>query len=413
MIKAEIIAVGTELLMGQIANTNAQYISEKLALCGISVLYHVVVGDNIERLRAVTQTAKERSDVIIFTGGLGPTDDDLTKETVCSVFGRKMLLHEESLEKMLKYISTWTRETMPKNNIKQAYLPEGCMIVENNNGTAPGCIIEEENHTVILLPGPPKENRPMVEETVLPYLRKKTAVGLYSRVLRLCGIGESAAALIIDDLIKNQSNPTIAPYAKDAEVTLRITAMAKSEEEAQEIMLPTVQSIYARLGEYIYAEGDDESMEKTVVRLLAEKKKTLATAESCTGGLIGQTITSVSGASEVFGFGFVTYANEAKEKILGVKSETLEKFGAVSAETAVQMAMGARKASGADIAVSVTGIAGPGGGSDEKPVGLVYIGISTEDETKAHKFNFSGNREKIRLRTCINALNLVRKELLK
>lgn len=413
VLKAEIIAVGTELLMGQIANTNAQYISEKMAELGISVLYHVVVGDNEQRLREVTLQAKNRSDIIIFTGGLGPTEDDLTKETISDVFGKKTVLHEESLEKMLAYIKGWTRETMPKNNIKQAYLPEGSISIPNNNGTAPGCIIEGEDSTAILLPGPPSENRPMFEETVMPYLKKKTGVALYSKVLRLFGIGESAAALRIDDLIKNQTNPTIAPYAKDAELTFRITAMAEKEEQAEKLLSPTVEKMYREFGEYIYAEGDEQSMENTVVSLLKEKGKTLATAESCTGGLIGRMITSVPGASDVYGFGFVTYANEAKEKLLGVRHETLEAYGAVSSETAAEMAKGARKVSGADIAVSVTGIAGPGGGTAEKPVGLVYIGVSTENETKTYKFNLSGNREKVRLRTCMNALNLVRLELLK
>ncbi|MGN1098390.1 MAG: competence/damage-inducible protein A [Clostridia bacterium] len=409
---AEVIAVGTELLMGQIVNTNAQFISEKLAELGVSVLYQTVVGDNPERLRAVVEQGKSRSDILVFTGGLGPTDDDLTKETIASVFGKTLELHEPSLEIMKKYVAGWDKN-MPANNIKQAYLPKDGIVIPNHNGTAPGCIMEDGSKAAILLPGPPSEMKPMFEETVMPYLRSKSEYSLYSRVLRIFGIGESAAALQIDDMIKNQTNPTIAPYAKEAEVTFRITAMAKNEEEAEEILRPTVERMYREFGDHIYAEGDDASMVSTVVELLRQKGKTLATAESCTGGMIGRQITSVPGASQVYGFGFITYANEAKEKLLGVKRETLAAHGAVSPETAREMAEGARRVSGADIAVAVTGIAGPDGGTPEKPVGLVYVGISSESGTRAVKLNLSGNRERIRIRTCLHALDLVRRELLK
>lgn len=409
---AEIIAVGTELLMGQIVNTNARYISEQLAALGISVLYHVVVGDNAERLQAVVEQGKSRSDILIFTGGLGPTEDDLTKETVARAFNKTLELHRPSLEAMKAYVKGWDK-AMPENNLKQAYLPADGVIIPNRNGTAPGCIMEDGGKVAVLLPGPPSEMKPMFDETVVPFLRGKSEFFLYSRVLRLFGIGESAAALKIDELIKNQTNPTIAPYAKEAEVTFRITAMAKTPEEAEEILRPTVEKMYGEFGDYIYGEGDDLSMADVVVRLLKEKGKTLATAESCTGGLIGRSITEVPGASEVYGFGFVTYANEAKEKLLGVKHETLAAHGAVSEETAREMALGARLKSGADIAIAVTGIAGPGGGTPEKPVGLVYVGLSTAENTTAVKLNLSGNRARIRLRTCLNALDLVRRELLK
>lgn len=411
-LNAEIIAVGTELLMGQITNTNARYLSERLAGLGISVLYHTVVGDNAERLRCAAEQAKRRCDIVIFTGGLGPTDDDLTKETVASVWNKTLELHAPSLEAMKAYVKGWDRE-MPKNNIKQAYLPAGGEVIPNHNGTAPGCIIEDGGKTAVLLPGPPSEMKPMFDETVIPYLRGKTEASLYSRVLRLFGIGESAAALKIDGLIKNQTNPTIAPYAKEGEVTFRITALAKSKAEAEALLRPTAERMYEEFGDYIYAEGDDCSMAEVVVRLLKEKGKTLATAESCTGGMIGEQLTSVAGASEVYGFGFVTYANEAKERLLGVKHETLAAHGAVSPETACEMAAGARKVSGADIAVAVTGIAGPGGGTKEKPVGLVYVGISTAAGTRAEKLQLSGSRQRIRIRTCLSALNYVRTELIK
>ncbi len=412
MLTAEIIAVGTELLMGQIVNTNAQYLSERLTQPGIAVLYQSVVGDNPQRLREETERAKDRCDIIIFTGGLGPTDDDLTKETVAEVFNKKLELHRPSLDKIKAYIKGWDKN-MPPNNIKQAYLPADGVIIPNNNGTAPGCIMEDGGCTAILLPGPPSEMKPMFEETVLPYLSRRCGQTLYSVVLRLFGIGESAAALKIDNLIKNRTNPTVAPYAKDAEVTFRVTALAENETRAKELLAPVIEEIYRELGEYIYAEGDGATMEETVVKLLKKKGKTLATAESCTGGLIGEKITSVPGSSEVYGFGFITYANEAKERLLGVKRETLEAYGAVSPETAAEMAEGARRNSGADIAVAVTGIAGPGGGTPEKPVGLVYVGVSSENGTNTVRLELSGNRDKVRQRTCMNALNLVRKELLR
>lgn len=338
-LSAEVIAVGTELLMGQIVNTNARFISERLAGLGISVLYQTVVGDNPDRLKGVVLAAKERSDILVFTGGLGPTDDDLTKETIASVFNKTLELHKDSLEIMKRYVAGWDKE-MPKNNIKQAYLPKDAVVIPNRNGTAPGCIIEDNAKTAILLPGPPSEMEPMFEQTVVPYLRGKSEYSLYSRVLRIFGIGESAAALKIDDMIKNQTNPTIAPYAKEGEVTFRITAMAKSLDEAEEIMRPAADRLYKEFGDCIYAEGDNASMAQTVVKLLKKKGKTLATAESCTGGMIGKEITSVAGASQVYGFGFVTYANEAKERILGVRHETLLAHGAVSPETAREMAQG-------------------------------------------------------------------------
>lgn len=409
MLTAEIIAVGTELLMGQIVNTNAQFLAERLTGLGISVLHQTVVGDNPARLRAAAELALSRCDAVIFTGGLGPTDDDLTKETVAELFGAELKLHRPSVDKMRAYI----KGAMPENNLKQAYLPaEGDgVIIPNNNGTAPGCIFEKDGKTAVLLPGPPGEMKPMFLDTVEPYLRDKSGAVLRSRVLRIFGIGESAAAERISGLIKSQTNPTIAPYAKEGEVTFRITAMAGTAEEAEELLKPTVGQIYREFGDLIYAEGDGATMAETVVKLLREKNKTLATAESCTGGMIGRAITDIPGASEVYGFGFITYANEAKEQILGVRRETLEAHGAVSPETAAEMAAGAKRVSGADIAVAVTGIAGPGGGTPEKPVGLVYVGLASERGVRTVKLNLSGDRRRVRLRTVLNALDAVRREL--
>lgn len=412
MLTAEIICVGTELLMGQVLNTNEHYIASRLPEVGIALNHSSVVGDNPERLKDALLLAKSRSDIIIMTGGLGPTDDDLTKETVAQCFGKKLIFHPECMDKMVEYLKE-SGKNLTKNNEKQAYLPQGCIVIENNNGTAPGCIIEEAGKAAIMLPGPPREMVPMFKESVLPYLKAKSGVVLYSRVLRLFGIGESRAAAICDDLIQNQTNPTIAPYAKEGEVTFRVTASAENEAKAKEMVDETCNAMYERLGEYIYGEGDDASLASVVVNELNKKKLTVSTAESCTGGLIGKMITEVSGASSVYGFGFVTYANEAKMQLVGVKSETLKAHGAVSEETAKEMAEGARRVSKSDIAVSVTGIAGPTGGTEEKPVGLVYIGISDKNGCEAFRFVQHGDRERVRNKSALCALDIVLKKLKK
>ncbi len=410
MLTAEIICVGTELLMGQVLNTNEHFIASHLTEAGIALNHSSVVGDNPERLKELLLLAKSRADIIIMTGGLGPTDDDLTKETVAEAFGKSLVFHPECMDKMVCYLKEAGRN-LTKNNEKQAYLPEGSIVIENNNGTAPGCIIEDSGKAAIMLPGPPREMVPMFMDTVLPYLKEKSGTVLYSRVLRLFGIGESRAASMCDDLIKNQTNPTIAPYAKEGEVTFRVTASADNVENAKAMVDTTCKAIYDRLGEYIYGEGDDNNLETVVVNKLAEKGLTVSTAESCTGGLIGKMLTEVSGASSCYGFGFVTYANEAKMQLLGVKSETLEKYGAVSEETAKEMAEGARRVSGSDIAVSVTGIAGPTGGTDEKPVGLVYIGVSDKDGTEAFRFVQHGDRERVRNKSALCALDIIRRRI--
>ncbi|MBQ8540262.1 MAG: competence/damage-inducible protein A [Clostridia bacterium] len=410
MLTAEIICVGTELLMGQVLNTNEHFIASHLPEAGIALNHSSVVGDNPQRLKDALLLAKSRSDIIIMTGGLGPTDDDLTKETVAQVFGKKLVFHAECMDKMVSYLKE-SGKNLTKNNEKQAYLPEGSIVIENNNGTAPGCIIEDDGKAAIMLPGPPREMVPMFNETVLPYLKNKSGTVLYSRVLRLFGIGESRAAAMCDDLIKNQTNPTIAPYAKEGEVTFRVTASAENEATAKAMADETVSAMYERLGEYIYGEGDETSLAEVVVNELNKKKLTVSTAESCTGGLIGKMITEVSGASSVYGFGFVTYANEAKMQLVGVKHETLEKYGAVSEETAKEMAEGARRVSGSDIAVSVTGIAGPTGGTKEKPVGLVYIGISDKQGCEVFRFVQHGDRERVRNKSALCALDIIRRRI--
>lgn len=408
--KAEILAVGTELLMGQISNTNAQYISSKLPNVGVGVYYHSVVGDNPDRLQESLKLALERCDVVITTGGLGPTQDDLTKEIIANVLGKKLVLDEESLGLIKDYFNRVGRK-MTANNEKQAYMPEDCIILKNDNGTAPGCIIEADSKVVIMLPGPPSEMKPMFDGLVMPYFQKKSTFLIESRFLRVFGIGESAMETLILDLIDGQTNPTIATYAKEGEVTLRVSAKVKNGEDADVILKPVIDEIKKRAGDSLYSDID-QTLDVVCANLLLEKNITLATAESCTGGLVAQTLTNIPGISKVFIGGAVTYANEAKEEILGVKEETLAKHGAVSRETAAEMADGIRKRLKTDIGISITGIAGPDGGTIEKPVGLVYVGLSSENGTITKELRLTGNRKRIRTVTCLHAFDMVRRHVL-
>lgn len=409
---AEILCIGTELLLGDIVNTNAQYLSRRLADLGISVYHQSVVGDNVERLKKELEEAFARADLVITTGGLGPTPDDLTKETGADYFSKKMVLDQESLNKLNSYFIKNGKGELKGNNIKQAYFPEGSLILPNNHGTAPGCVIEENNKILIVLPGPPREMKPMFEDSVVPFLKKYSKGILKSKVLRICGIGEGIMAEKISDIINDSINPTVAPYAKEWEVTLRITSKANTEEEASKLIEPVEREIRKRLGENIYGE-DETSLEEVIAELLLSKNLTISTAESCTGGLIASRLVDYPGVSSVFLEGAVTYSNEAKIDRLKVKKETLENFGAVSEETAREMAEGIAKTAGTDIGLSTTGIAGPGGGTPEKPVGLVYVGLCINGNVQVKKLELSGNREMIRRRTAIAALDWLRRELVK
>lgn len=409
--KAEILAVGTEILLGNIVNTNAHYISNRLAELGIEVYHQSVVGDNAERLKEAYELAFSRSDLVITTGGLGPTKDDLTKEVAFDYFGKEAILHEESLKSIENFFNK-ININMDKSNIKQAYFPKDAIIMNNSVGTAPGCIIQDNDKILAVLPGPPREMKAMFEECLVPYLKKFQQGVLESKTLRIIGIGESKVASMIEDIIDNSVNPTVAPYAKEGEVTLRITAKAKDPEEASKLILPIEKEIRNRLGEAVYGEGE-VSIEEVVGKLLVDNKLTIAIAESCTGGLLSGALINYPGISEVFKEGFITYTNEAKMKRLKVKKEVLEKYGAVSSQTAAEMAEGAAKAAGTDIAVSTTGIAGPGGGSDEKPVGLVFVGLYIKGEVKTKELNLIGDRQKIRNATVIRTLEWLRREILK
>ena len=378
----------------------------------MNVYYTTVVGDNPERLSEALEIAAGRADGIITTGGLGPTKDDLSKETIARFCGLKCVTHEESKRKLIETFEKQGRY-MPKNNLKQADMPEGCIVLKNEFGTAPGAIIETDKATIIMLPGPPSEMKPMLLNEVRPYLEKLADSVIRSKVLRVFGVGESAAEEKVNFLIENQTNPTIAPYAKPGEMEFRLTAKAETESEADRLLKPLEEKVREILGDCVYAEGENASMQETVVKLLHEQGKTVTFAESCTGGLLAKKITEIPGSSECFNCSYVTYSNEQKEKILGVSHETLESYGAVSSQTALEMCRGAREAADADIAVSVTGIAGPGGGTPEKPVGLVYIGICADGLWESKKLLLNGSRDAIRERTSLYALDAVRRELIK
>jgi len=407
---AEILAVGTELLMGQIANTNAQYISKRLPDVGVNVYFHSVVGDNPSRLKECLELALKRSDVVILTGGLGPTQDDLTKETVSELMNKKLVLHQESLDKIEGFFRGLSRQ-MTQNNVKQAYLPEGCIILKNNNGTAPGCIIESNSKSIIMLPGPPSEMKLMFEEYVIPYFLEKSPYKIVSKYLRIFGIGESAMEDKLLDMIESQTNPTIAPYAKEGEVQLRISAKCDKNEDADLLIRPVITEIYKRLGNSVYTE-EDKLMEEVVAEMLIKQNITIAIAESCTGGLISSRLTEIPGVSKVFNRGIISYSNESKVENLSVSTETLNKYGAVSKQSAEEMAIGVRKLSGTDIGLSITGIAGPDGGSDEKPVGLVYIGLADKDGANVKELRLWGRRERIRHVAALNAFDMIRQYII-
>lgn len=409
----ELISVGTEILLGNIVNTNAAYLSEKCAALGLSCYHQSVVGDNEKRLEDTVRLAVSRSDIVILSGGLGPTKDDLTKEVTAKVFGKKLYEDGHTKERIAGYFSKMKSNNVTENNWKQAMVPEGAKVVDNHNGTAPGLIIEENGKTAILLPGPPNEIKPMFERDIMPYLRSLEPEGIYSKMVKICSVGESKAETMVLDLMENQSNPTIAPYAKTGEVHFRVTAKASDEKEADKLMEPMLKELSERFGDKIYTTSEEVTLEEAIVDMLKEKNLTLTTAESCTAGLLAGRIMNVSGASMIYNEGYITYSNEAKERLIGVSHKTLENYGAVSHETAAEMAEGAAKASGADAAISVTGIAGPDGGTKEKPVGLVYVGCYMKGNVRTEEFLFLGNRAKNREYAVVRALTLLREELLK
>ena len=408
--KAEIITVGTEILLGDILNTNCRYLSRELAAMGIEMYYQITVGDNEERLLKTLEESLNRSDIVICTGGLGPTEDDITKEVCAKYFGYELELHKPSLDAMIERFKHMNR-VPTKNNEKQAYFPKEAYILKNDNGTAPGCIMEKEGKMIVVLPGPPKEMESMFENYVKPYLSKLTDDVIESEVLRIIGVGESKVENDILDIIDSQTNPTIATYAKGYECTLRITAKAKSVEEAKELIKPMSDEMKRRFGQSLYATGET-SIEEVVSKMLVENNLKIAVAESCTGGMVSASLINYPGISSVFMEGCVTYSNEAKMKSLGVKKETLDVYGAVSDNCAKEMASGVAARYNTNVGIATTGIAGPDGGTDEKPVGLVYFGIYINGKVISKKYVFNGDRQGVRERATRTILNDLRLELL-
>lgn len=408
---AEIISVGTELLLGHTVNTDTAYVARELAPAGINLLYSCTVGDNPARLKAAVETAFSRSDVLITTGGLGPTGDDLTKETVAAAGGKKLVMDRDSMERIERYFAG---RTLGETQKKQAMLPEGCTVFPNDVGTAPGCGFRTDSgKIVVMLPGPPLELVPMLKKCAVPYLAGGNGASIVSRLVRVFGLGEGDVAEQIADLTEN-ANPTAATYAKEGEMFVRVTARAKSEARAAELCVPVVEELKKRLGSFVYG-VDVESLEEVVVRELAAHGRTLAAAESCTGGLLSARITDIPGASQVFHMGAVTYANKIKTMLLGVPEETLRQYGAVSPQTARCMAQGVREKSGADFGVGITGIAGPDGGTPEKPVGLVYMALCDGTDTWVRRMPPRGSyrgRAYVRGLAASNALDMVRRRLL-
>lgn len=413
MLKAEILCVGTELLLGDIVNTNAAFLARQLAQAGVAVYHQAVVGDNDSRLREALSQALEQNDLVVLTGGLGPTYDDMTKETVADYFGLPMEENKEALEQIKAFFARIDRP-MTDNNKKQALVPKGAQVLQNHHGTAPGVWVERDGKAAILLPGPPREMQPMFLESVLPRLQSRTGQVILSHTLHLFGMGESQAEQLLRPLMLASQNPTLAPYAKDGEVQLRVTARASNAQEAEQLMAPLLEQVPKLLGpEKIYG-LDVGTLQNALVQALTKASRTIAVAESCTGGLLAKRITEIPGASQVFGFGAVTYSCEAKERMLGVSGETLSGVGAVSAEAAREMAAGVRALSGADIGLSVTGNAGPAS-SEGKPVGLVYIGVASPAGVRHLELHLDrgrpDDREMIRVLSSSHALYQALQEL--
>ena len=404
--KTAILSVGTEILFGQIVNTNTVYLSQQMNMLGFDVMYHYTVGDNPKRVEEMIDLAFQDCDLILTTGGLGPTQDDLTKEVACKALDDTLVMMDDVLEEITKYFKTLGRE-MTENNKKQAIMPSRATVFHHDAGTAPGFALEKDGKYIICMPGPPREMKRMFQKSVVPFLQSMIDGALYYRQIRFFGIGESMLETQLLDLIDNQTDPTLATYAKEGECSLRIASKRATEEEAEHAVDEMLEMVKERVGHYIYS-CDDEELAQVVADRLMEQGLTLSSAESCTGGMFASTMTDIPGISQCFDRGLVTYSNQAKMEELGVSAGTLEKFGAVSEETALEMVEGLKRVSGSDVCISVTGIAGPGGGSEEKPVGLVYIGFSYGDKKICKKIQMRNvNRSWNRHYTLLCMLNVI------
>ncbi len=407
----EILSVGTELLLGSIANTDAQMLSQGLSELGLNVYWHTVVGDNPNRAREAVKLAKSRADIIITTGGLGPTCDDLTKNVLAEAFGKQLVFHEPSAERIRSYF-TRTKRPMTENNLQQAMLPEGCTVLENDWGTAPGCAFEAEGVHVIMLPGPPSECRPMFHYRAKPYLMSLSEGVIASHTLKLFGIGESSMEAQLREQMNEMTNPTLAPYAKEGECELRVTAKAENDEAAQKLLKPTVEQVKQLFGSKVYG-VDVSSLEQVVQTLLEEKGMTIGVAESITGGLLAKRLTDLPGVSRVFKGGIVSYTNEVKQNVLGVPEQLLNEHGAVSAPVAQAMAEGARKVLGVDIALAATGVAGPDKDDRGNDIGTAFVAIATPAGSYVRALNLGNRpmRERLRTQTAHHAFDLARRYL--
>lgn len=406
----ELVSVGTELLTGDTLNTNVMFLSKELSINGFSVLYHTTVGDNPARLTEVVARALTRSDLIITTGGLGPTQDDLTKETIAEIFGMPLKKHPEIVKKLEAYFAQ-RNIVMTENNLRQAYVPEGAVLLPNPRGTAPGIVLKKDGKTVIMLPGPPHEMIGMYEESVEPILQALKNQLVISRYYNISDMGESMVEDTIMDIIDRQDNPTIATYAKVGEVLIRLTANGSDRDAINALLDRYEKIIVERFGDHIFTHSQD-SLDVTVGKMLMKRGLTVAFAESCTGGLVSAKLAEIPGISAALKMGLVTYSNEAKMQLLHVKPETLEKYGAVSEQTAREMCENLREISGCDITAGVTGIAGPGGGTPEKPVGLVYIGVCAGGKTRVERCVFGGSRKIVQARSANKVFHLIRQAIL-
>ncbi len=407
----EILSVGTELLLGNIVNLDAQILSQGLSQLGLNVYYHTVVGDNPQRAKEAVQVAKSRADIIITTGGLGPTCDDLTKTVLAEAFSKELYFDEDCAKEIRHYFERTNRlHAMTENNLQQAMLPVGCQVLTNPWGTAPGCAFFAEGCHVIMLPGPPSECRPMFYHRAKPYLEKLSEGVICSHTLKMFGIGESQMEFQLRDRMNAMSNPTLAPYAKEGECELRVTAKAANEEEAEVLLAPVVAEMQSFFDGKVYG-VDVPNLETVVLEGLKSAQKTLSTAESCTGGLVAKRLTDIAGASTSFVGGVVTYTNQMKTNLLGVSPQLLEEFGAVSAPVAEAMASGARERLGSDIAVAITGVAGPDGDDRGNQVGTIFVAIATAEGTHVRPLKLGTRREKNRFSAAHHAFDLVRRYL--
>ena len=410
--KGEIITVGTELLMGGILNTNVRYLSEQLIGAGVPVLYQVTVGDREEQIMEALRLALEHADLVVMTGGLGPTADDVTKESAAKLLNLQLVEDAHTRERLNESLHKSIGRKVTSNNWKQAVVISGAKILDNESGTAPGEIIAlPEGKKLILLPGPPEEMKQIFRDGVKPALNAEENVSFLTRVVKIAGISESMVATKLGDLTEEGANPNIATYARIGQVDVRITARAANAEEAEKLLKPVMKKIRVRFGNAIFTNNEEDTLESVVVELLKKRGKKIATAESCTGGLLAGRIVNVPGASQVFEEGIVSYSNKAKQKTLGVKKGTLKEEGAVSEKTAAEMAKGICRETKAQVGVSVTGIAGPDGGSKKKPVGLVFIGCCIDGRVTVEEYRFDGTRDKVRERSVKAALDLVRRSL--